>query len=275
MSANVWTGLPLIREAEREYSEESEDERQADERQRGGEGEREGEERQGGLGGGEWVQVQGDGWEERLIQEEADAARWGEGATREAEEEGEDGEGEDGEGGRWDRRTRVPVRHRVTKEGWRERYVGEEWEEPEIGPAPLGQMDDNLGASNNSLDLTSQGVEPVPLETEDDTQNLYATIPESHKAKKRVKMMKEVQKRERKARKDKRKTEEKAERERRKARERERKLREKERKKAAKEIKLRDDMGLGNVMRLHNVDTSTSQGRAQAQFIDAATAAIF
>ena len=264
MNANMWTGLPLIREAEREYSEGSEDERQADKRQKGDEGEREGEER---LGEGEWVQVQGDGWEERLIQEEADDGQQG---AREAEEEDEDGEG-----GRWDRRTRVAMRHRVTKEGWRERYVGEEWEEPEIGPAPLGQMDDNLGASNNSLDLTRQGVEPVALETEDDTQNLYATVPESHKAKKRVKMMKEVQKRERKARKDKRKTEEKAERERRKARERERKLREKERKKTAKEIKLRDDMGLGNVMRLHNVDTSTSQGKAQAQFIDAATAAIF
>ena len=268
MSANVWTGLPLIHEAEREYSEGSEDGREADERQRDGEGEREGEERQEGWGEGAWVQVQGDGWEERLIKKEAHD---GGGEAEEEEEEEE----EDGEGGRWERRQRVVVRRRVTKDGWQERYVGEEGEDPEIGPAPLGQTEDNLGASNNSLDLTSEGVEPVALETEDDTQNLYATIPESHKAKKRVKMLKDAQKRERKARKDKRKMEEKAERERRKTRERERKVREIERKKAAKEIKLRDDMGLGNVMRLHDVDTSTSEGRAQAQFIDAATAAIF
>ncbi len=37
----------------------------------------------------------------------------------------------------------------------------------------------------------------------------------------------------------------------------------------------RERLGLGNVLRLHEVDPSSQQARAQAQFIDAATAAIF
>ena len=275
MSANVWTGLPLIREAEREYSEGSDEERLAEkEGQRkgkggglgagdGGEGrETEVEGKQEGRGEeeGDWVQVQGDGWEERLIQDE-----WRKGTTREAEEEGLSGEWEGGGGGR-----------NVTEEGWQERYVGEEGEEPEITPAPLGHTENDLRASSNSLDLAnhdlSQGAEPV---AEQDTQNLiYATIPESYKVKKRVRMLKEAQKHDRKARKDKRKMEEKLERERRKVAAKERKVQEKERKKNS-DAKLREDMGLGNIVRLEDIDGSTHQGRAQAQFIDAATAAIF
>ena len=85
-------------------------------------------------------------------------------------------------------------------------------------------------------------------------------------------MMKEAQKHERNARKEKLKIEERQEKQRRKERERERKAREKQRKKGSK---LQDEMALANTMRLHEVDTSTEEGRAKAQFIDAATAAIF
>ena len=155
-----------------------------------------------------------------------------------------------------------------------EGYAGEKEEEPEIVPAPPEPREDDLRASSNSLDLSSQ--EPGAAETgQDDQQLIYATVSETHKAKKRAKMMKEAQKRELKARKDKRKMEQKTERERRKKAAKERKQREKERKKMAKERQERMDMGLGNVVHLHEVDTSTKQGKAQAKFIDAATAAIF
>ena len=263
MNAKMWTGLPLIREAETECSDGSVQGGEAGGREeRGGEGET-------GWGEdemGEWVQQQGDGWEVPLVPEESHT--WGEeGTTREAEqEEEEEGEERKGvvDGGK---------RRHVTSEGWEERYVGEDGEDPEIMPAQLGQIEDELRASDNSLDLASQRVEPVSLETEDDTQHLYATVSASHKAKKRIKMMKEAQKREMKARKEKHKMEERLEKERRKARERERKAREKERKTGG--TKLRDEMGLGNVVRLQDIDSSTHTGRAQAQFIDAATAAIF
>ena len=296
MNASMWSGLPLIREAETEASDndgEEGDEREVRENTRRegweeealpeeGEGKDE-EVREKGEDsahehqieaenreeefveeeGHEWIQVQGDGWTEQLITETEDGRQTWEGHTvREAEieVEEEEGEGEEEVGGR------------VTEEGWQERYVGEEGEEPEITVAPFGQTEDDLRASNNALDLASQEAEPVVPETEDDTQNLYATIPESHKAKKRLNMMKEAQKRERNARKEKLKIEERQEKQRRKERERERKAREKQRKKGSK---LQDEMALANTMRLHEVDTSTEEGRAKAQFIDAATAAIF
>ena len=157
----------------------------------------------------EWVQEERDGWEKRL--EEVDRGqKWSEeGIPREAEEEEED------EGGSREWRAREGRRNNVTVEGWQERYVGEEGEEPEITPAPLEEAEDDLRASNNALDLATQGAEPGDPETEQDTENLiYATIPESYKAKKRVKMMKDAQKQDRKARKEKRKMEERAERER-------------------------------------------------------------
>ena len=272
MNAEAWTGLPLIKEAEREKSSGSEDERagQREGEQQDGEGER-------GLmeesyDDDEWAQGVGDGWEEQLIQrgggEEADGGMWGEDTPREAEqEEEEDEEEEKGTEGRL---------RRYTNEGWEERYVGPEGEEPlEITPAPLIQREDELGASHNSLDLVNQDeAEPVAPETEDDDkQHLYAKIPETHKAKKRIKMMKEAQKQERKARKLKRKMEKKEEKTRRKAMEKERKERGKQQKTGV--VKLQEEMGLGDAMRLQDVDTSTVAGRAQAQFIDAATAPFF
>ena len=313
LTADIRTGLPLIRESERECSGESgeeegggqgqgEGEGESGEEEGGGQGEgewegEEGEEEGGGQGQGEgegesgeeeerqgeegeeegeeeeeqegWEEEEREGWEERLIQDDTDREESrGMGTIREAEEE-EDGEGEE-------------VRRKGTdrEEGWQERYVGEEGEEPEITPAPPEPIEDDLRASNNSLNLTSpdlsQGAEPVSPQTEQDTQNLiYATVPESHKAKKRIKKLKDAQKQEMKARKDKRKMEERAERERRKMAAKERKAREKERKRQIQDGKLREDVGLGNVVRMHNIDTSTKSGKAQAQFIDAATAAIF
>ena len=284
LTADIRTGLPLIRESEREYSGESgeeegggqgegEGEEGEEEERQGEEGEEEGEEEEGEeeeeQEGWEEEEREREGWEERLIQDDTDREESrGMGTIREAEEE-EDGEGEE-------------VRRKGTdrEEGWQERYVGEEGEEPEITPAPPELTEDDLRASNNSLNLTSpnlsQGAEPVSPETEQDTQNLiYATVPESHKAKKRIKKLKDVQKQEMKARKDRRKMEERAERERRKMAAKERKAREKERKRQIRDGKLREDVGLGNVVRMHDIDTSTMSGKAQAQFIDAATAAIF
>ena len=280
MNAEVWTGLPLIKEAEREYSDGcSDDGRGGEEERERGEGDRgelgEGVRHEGRVEGElgeegyeqEWFQGGGDGWEQRLIQqEEVDEGGeqpWEEDGAREAEqeeeEEGDESGGED-------------KKRRYTDEGWEERYVGEEEEEPpEISPAPLPPRDE-LGASQNSLNLASHEVEHVAPETEDDTQHLYATVPESHKAKKRMKMMKEAQKQERKARKQKWKMEEREEKARRKARERERKAREKSKKGLTK---LQEEMGLGEAMRLQDIDTSTPAGRAQAEFIDAATAPFF
>ena len=69
--------------------------------------------------------------------------------------------------------------------------------------------------------------------------------------------------------------EEKMEREQKKREARERMAAEKEKKKRARDSTLRSSMGLDNIVRLQDVDLSSDAGRAQAQFIDAATAAIF
>lgn len=68
---------------------------------------------------------------------------------------------------------------------------------------------------------------------------------------------------------------EKMEREQKKQEEKRRKQEEKERKKRSKEQQLRSSMGLDNVVHLHEIDHSSGNARAQAQFIDNATAALF
>ena len=68
---------------------------------------------------------------------------------------------------------------------------------------------------------------------------------------------------------------EKMERETKKQEARARKEAEKEGKKRAKEEAVRQSMGLSNVVRMHELDFNSKEGKAQAQFIDAATAAIF
>ena len=266
MNVNMWPGLPQTEKVPSEAA--GEGDREEDKMEEGVRDEVEERGMEGGYGEEGYVEVeeeeeevqgQGDGWEQHLIRQEAhegEGGMWGERSmTREAEEEVEEEEEEEemeGEG-----------LGRYTDEGREERYVGEEEEAaPEITPAPLDQTADELGASQNSLNLAP--------ETEDDTQQLYATIPESHKATKRLKMMKQAQKEERKARKKKLKMEEKEEKARRRAREKERKEHEKQRKKGI--VELQD---MGEVMKLHGLDTKTSAGRAQAQFIDAATASFF
>ena len=260
--------MPLTRETEMNYSEDSDlvRERIQEETDRGMEGEGEG-------GGGR----RGDGWEERLIRT---GGTDGEGelrmdTIREAEEEEreEESEGEDEvDGGEKEKRE--------GREG--NRRGGGIWEDthpPEITVTPPlhhHPEEDDLRASHNSLDLSQEDMSPKEHENENDDQHLvYATISDSHRAKKRMRMMKRIQKEELRMRKEKRRQEEREEKERRRMAARERKMQERERKKEVKESKKRQDLGLGNVMRLQDVDTSTRQGRAQAQFIDAATAAIF
>lgn len=68
---------------------------------------------------------------------------------------------------------------------------------------------------------------------------------------------------------------EKMEREKQKQEEKRHKQEEKERKKQAKEMKQRHNLGLDNVVHLHELDFSKKEARAQAQFIDNATAALF
>ena len=275
LNANVWTGLPLIREAEREQSEGSEVSRGEEWLREEEDGHREGYPEVEEEEEEEFVQGKGDGWEEQLIRQDAEQGAggetWREDATREAEQEEKEEEEEEREG----EGNGVGRKRRFTDEGWEERYIGEEGVDSlEITPAPLRQTEDELGASQNFLDLASQEeAEPVAPETEGDTEHLYAKIPESHKAKKRLKMMKRAQKEERKARKQKRKEEEREEKARRRAREKEREAREKERKKGA--VKLEEDMGMERAMRLQDIDTSTAAGHAQAQFIGAATAKFF
>ena len=266
MNVDRWTGMPLTRDMELDYSQNSDVTREQvqEETDRGPETEGERE---------------GDGWEERLLKAEVAAAAaakdrerdWGMGTIREAEEESEgesevdgDGGGEGMEGGGGGGRVMS-------------RREGGIWEEPEItAAAPNESEDDELAASNNTLDLSQENLSPKENETERDDQNLvYATISESHRAKKRMRMMNRMQKEELKARKEKRRLEEREEKERRKVASRERKIQEKERKREVKEKSKRMEIGLGNVIRLQDVDTSTKQGRAQAQFIDTATAAIF
>ena len=172
---------------------------------------------------------------------------------------------------------KAPGGGKLPEGDYRERYVGPEGEDPAlVRPLPPPPEDD-LKASNNSLNLTSQGPRQAgPEETgRDDQQLIYSTVSESHKALKRARKVKELQKRELKARKDKRKMDQRMERERRRNATKERKEREKGRKKAAEQQKTREQMGLGNVVHLHEVDPTSKAGRAQAKFIDAATAAIF
>ena len=57
--------------------------------------------------------------------------------------------------------------------------------------------------------------------------------------------------------------------------ERERKRLEAERKKRVKDAKLRDSMGLSNIVSYQDIDFKSTGARAQADFIDAATAAMF
>lgn len=145
------------------------------------------------------------------------------------------------------------------------------------------QVEDQLSASRNALDLSNDNVsvlpqasgEPVPETTRDNVALIYATVPQSHKTSKRVKMLREQQKRDIKARQDQRKMRERMEREQKKRDSKERKALEKEKKKAQKEQRMRHDLGLDNVVRLHELDLGTQRGRAQAHFIDSATAAIF
>lgn len=68
---------------------------------------------------------------------------------------------------------------------------------------------------------------------------------------------------------------EKMEREEKKQEVKRRKQEEKDRKKRSKEQQLRSSMGLDNVVHLHELDPSSRNTRAQAEFIDAATAALF
>ncbi len=67
----------------------------------------------------------------------------------------------------------------------------------------------------------------------------------------------------------------KIEREQKKQEQKKNKKEEKERKKRGKEEAKRASLGLDNVMHLHELDLSNKNGRAQAQFIDASTAALF
>jgi len=71
------------------------------------------------------------------------------------------------------------------------------------------------------------------------------------------------------------KMQKKMERERQKQDGKRRKLEEKESKKRAKEQQQRASLGLDNVVHLHELDFNQEGSRAHAQFIDAATAALF
>ena len=57
--------------------------------------------------------------------------------------------------------------------------------------------------------------------------------------------------------------------------EKKRKEEEKKKKRLSKEEQHRQSLGLGNVVRLQDVDFSSGDARAQAGFIDSATAALF
>ena len=61
----------------------------------------------------------------------------------------------------------------------------------------------------------------------------------------------------------------------RKAAEKKRKEAEKNKSKLSKEDKRRQSLGLGNIVRLQDVDFGSGDARAQAEFIDSATAALF
>lgn len=98
----------------------------------------------------------------------------------------------------------------------------------------------------------------------------------------RVKLLEKQQKEDLKEERKRKKMEQKLERERQKKEARDRKAAEKKRKEAeknksklSKEDKRRQNLGLGNVVRLQDVDFSSGDARAQAGFIDSATAALF
>ena len=95
-------------------------------------------------------------------------------------------------------------------------------------------------------------------------------------------MLEKQQKEDLKEEKKRRRMEQKMERERQKMEAKERKAAEKKRKEAeknksklSKEDKRRQSLGLGNVVRLQDLDFSSGDARAQAEFIDSATAALF
>ena len=148
---------------------------------------------------------------------------------------------------------------------------------------------DDLAASKNALDLSLENVsnqplstpqplyetDPAPESTQDDVNLVYSTVSAAYRAKKRAKMQKRLQEEQVKAQKSRRRMQERIHKEQKKKEERERKAMAKERRWQAKKDAARQDMGLGNVVRLQDLDLSTRQGKAQAQFIDAATAAIF
>ena len=160
-------------------------------------------------------------------------------------------------------------------------------EEDEEGNSETGgsSSEGELSASRNALDLSSgnlvtapyfvQTEEPRPETTRDNIDLLYASVSPRHRAQKRSKMLQEQQKREMKARRDQRKMHEKMARDKKQQEAKARQNAEKERKRQDKEKHRRHELGLDNVVRLHEVDLSTQKGRAQAHFIDAATAAIF
>lgn len=149
--------------------------------------------------------------------------------------------------------------------------------------------DDDLVASRNALDLSSEDVsnqplsapqpfyetDPAPESTQDNVNLVYSTVSAAHRAKKRAKLQKRLQDEQVKAQKSQRRMQERIRKEQRKKEERERRAMAKERRRQAKEASARQGLGLENVVRLQDLDLSTRQGKAQAQFIDAATAAIF
>ena len=91
----------------------------------------------------------------------------------------------------------------------------------------------------------------------------------------REKKSKDQERLEAKQAKQEKKMQEKMEREKKKQEERRRKQEEKERKNRSKDQQARASLGLDNVVHLHEIDMSKQGGRAQAQFIDASTAALF
>ena len=95
-------------------------------------------------------------------------------------------------------------------------------------------------------------------------------------------MLEKQQKEDLKEERKRRKMEEKMERERQKKEAKDQKAAEKKRKEAtknksklSKEDKRRQSLGLGNVVRLQDLDFNSGDARAQAEFIDSATAALF
>lgn len=98
----------------------------------------------------------------------------------------------------------------------------------------------------------------------------------------RMKMLQEQQKEDLKEERKRRKMEEKMEREKKKQEakqhkeaEKKRKEEEKKKKRLSKEEQHRQSLGLGNIVRLQDVDFNSGDAKAQAGFIDSATAALF